>query len=196
MGNEASSGVPPVDPEGRGPGIMYINGVVCSWINVEMRVREWIAAGRDLNQVPSVVTGHDIDQTNPCAMTFLHLAVAMGHERLVQTLLENGAHVSPRDKRGLTPLMYAHVLETGTDGIVALLLRHGADPDRELPGAPGTDPATAGAAAANEKMCAAAGCTKKGSKKCSKCRAVYYCCKSCQTTHWKKHKKECNKMAE
>lgn len=42
MGNEASSGarVGPVDPEGRGPGIMYINGVVCSWTNVEMRVRE------------------------------------------------------------------------------------------------------------------------------------------------------------
>ena len=42
---------------------MYINGVVCSWTNVEMRVRQWIAAGRDLNQVPTVVTGHDFRRT-------------------------------------------------------------------------------------------------------------------------------------
>ena len=133
---------------------MYINGVVCSWTNVEMRVREWIAAGRDLNQVPTVVTGHDFAQKNPCAMTFLHLAVAMGHERLVQTLLENGAHVSPRDKRGLTPLMYAHLHEADMYEIVALLLRHGADPDRELPGAPGMDPATSHRAVPRTKKCA------------------------------------------
>jgi hypothetical protein len=77
-------------------------------------------------------------------------------------------------------------------------MRHGADPNREFPGAPRTDPATAGAAAANadKKTCAAAGCSNKGVKKCSTCRATYYCCKACQKTHWKKHKKECYKMVE
>ena len=201
MGNEASSRARSgaFDPGGRGPGIMLINGVVCSWGGVEEKVRKKIAAGHDLNQTrPFVVAGigDGEDQKNPEGMTYLHLACAMKHERLVRLLLENGADVSPRDVRGRTPLMYAH--EVGVDEIVALLMRHGADPDREFPGAPRTDPATAGAAAANadKKKCAAAGCSNKGVKKCSTCRATYYCCKACQKTHWKKHKKECYKMVE
>ena len=31
---------------------------------------------------------------------------------------------------------------------------------------------------------------------CSKCKGEAYCCKACQKTHWKKHKKECYKMVE
>lgn len=198
MGNEASSRARAgaFDPE-VGPGIMFINGVVCSWGGVEDKVRKKIEAGHDLNQTrPFVVAGpgDGMDQKNPEGMTFLHLACAMKHERLVRLLLENGADVSPRDVRGRTPLMYAHAV--GADEIVWLLMRHGADPNREFPGAPRTDPATAGAAAANAKTCAAAGCSNKGVKKCSKCRATYYCCKACQTAHWKKHKKECYKMVE
>lgn len=211
MGNEASSRARAgaFDPGGRGPGIMLINGVVCSWGGVEEKVRKKIAAGHDLNQTrPFVVAGigDGEDQKNPEGMTYLHLACAMKHERLVRTLLENGADVSPRDVRGRTPLVYAH--DVGADEIVGLLMRHAADPNREFPGAPSADPATAGAAASNSffssffsshadtKTCAAAGCSNKGVKKCSKCRATYYCCKACQKTHWKKHKKECYKMVE
>jgi hypothetical protein len=36
----------------------------------------------------------------------------------------------------------------------------------------------------------------KGSgKMCSGCRAAYYCCKACQSTHWRQHKPVCKAMA-
>ena len=44
------------------------------------------------------------------------------------------------------------------------------------------------------KTCCARGCDNAGTKRCSICRAVYHCCKECQKTHWKEHKKECHKM--
>ena len=45
------------------------------------------------------------------------------------------------------------------------------------------------------KTCRARGCADAGTKRCSVCRAAYYCSKECQKTHWKEHKKECHKMA-
>jgi hypothetical protein len=41
-----------------------------------------------------------------------------------------------------------------------------------------------------------AGCEKSSDsplKRCAKCQAVFYCSRKCQTTHWKTHKKTCNK---
>lgn len=34
-------------------------------------------------------------------------------------------------------------------------------------------------------------CNKKADKKCSKCEAVYYCCRECQVENWPVHKSQC-----
>lgn len=40
-----------------------------------------------------------------------------------------------------------------------------------------------------EKLCG--NCNKKADKKCSKCEAVYYCCRECQVANWPVHKNQC-----
>jgi len=46
------------------------------------------------------------------------------------------------------------------------------------------------------KICAASGCgAAECAKKCTTCRAVYYCGKECQKKDWKTHKKVCASMA-
>ena len=44
-------------------------------------------------------------------------------------------------------------------------------------------------------QCVAPGCSKEGKKKCSKCANAHYCSPECQKADWKKHKKECAKLA-
>lgn len=46
------------------------------------------------------------------------------------------------------------------------------------------------AAVRQSRVCAQCD-TSDCSKRCSKCRSVYYCSKDCQQKHWAKHKKEC-----
>ena len=57
-------------------------------------------------------------------MTALHLAVAQKHSETVQVLLEKGAHPSPEEKNGYTPLIIAE--NEGLDDIVDILQEHGA----------------------------------------------------------------------
>ena len=40
-----------------------------------------------------------------------------------------------------------------------------------------------------DKLCAF--CGKLGTKRCSQCRAVWYCCIACQKTAWPSHKQQC-----
>uniref|UniRef100_A0A670K2E6 Ankyrin repeat domain 17 n=1 Tax=Podarcis muralis TaxID=64176 RepID=A0A670K2E6_PODMU len=65
---------------------------------------------------PSTESNHD---------TALTLACAGGHEELVQTLLERGANIEHRDKKGFTPLILAAT--AGHVGVVEILLDNGAD---------------------------------------------------------------------
>ncbi|KAM4808328.1 ankyrin repeat domain-containing protein 17 isoform 3-T3 [Rhinophrynus dorsalis] len=68
----------------------------------------------------------DIDaQTESNHDTALTLACAGGHEELVQTLLERGANIEHRDKKGFTPLILAAT--AGHVGVVEILLDNGAD---------------------------------------------------------------------
>ncbi|XP_027625535.1 ankyrin repeat domain-containing protein 17 isoform X5 [Tupaia chinensis] len=68
----------------------------------------------------------DIDaQTESNHDTALTLACAGGHEELVQTLLERGASIEHRDKKGFTPLILAAT--AGHVGVVEILLDNGAD---------------------------------------------------------------------
>lgn len=57
--------------------------------------------------------------------TALTVACSGGHEDLVKLLIEKGAHIEHRDKKGFTPLILAATL--GYARIVQLLLIYGAD---------------------------------------------------------------------
>lgn len=57
--------------------------------------------------------------------TPLHEAVAGGHHKIVEFLLENGAHINCRANRGYTPLHLA--AKNGHEECVKVLLNHGAD---------------------------------------------------------------------
>lgn len=40
-------------------------------------------------------------------------------------------------------------------------------------------------------LCGNSDCNKTANKKCSKCEAVYYCCRECQVDDWPAHKNQC-----
>ena len=42
------------------------------------------------------------------------------------------------------------------------------------------------------KPCSNPGCDQPGTKSCSACKTTFYCCVSCQTADWPKHKEECD----
>ena len=45
---------------------------------------------------------------------------------------------------------------------------------------------------AEVKPCSNPGCDQPGTKSCSACKTTFYCCVSCQTADWTKHKEECD----
>lgn len=68
----------------------------------------------------------DLDsQTDSNHDTALTLACAGGHEELVTLLLNRGANMEHRDKKGFTPLMLAAT--AGHAGVADILLSHGVD---------------------------------------------------------------------
>jgi hypothetical protein len=48
---------------------------------------------------------------------------------------------------------------------------------------------TPASAPAIQNLCAH--CNAPATLKCTACKAVFYCCKACQSNDWKKHKKQC-----
>ena len=45
-----------------------------------------------------------------------------------------------------------------------------------------------------ERSCALSSCSNVATKKCSRCRAAYYCSTECNVANWKVHKRDCNKV--
>ena len=45
-----------------------------------------------------------------------------------------------------------------------------------------------------ERPCTLSSCSNLATKKCSRCRAVYYCSPECNAANWKVHKKDCKKV--
>uniref|UniRef100_A0A8C9G5R5 K Homology domain-containing protein n=1 Tax=Pavo cristatus TaxID=9049 RepID=A0A8C9G5R5_PAVCR len=73
-------------------------------------------------RAPAGILANTTESNHDTALT---LACAGGHEELVQTLLERGANIEHRDKKGFTPLILAAT--AGHVGVVEILLDNGAD---------------------------------------------------------------------
>ena len=65
------------------------------------------------------------DSSYPSGTSSLHISVLLGHEAVVELLLEKGADVDSKDDTGRTPLSWA--AENGHEAVVKLLLEKGAD---------------------------------------------------------------------
>ncbi|XP_022247672.1 ankyrin repeat domain-containing protein 17-like isoform X2 [Limulus polyphemus] len=75
---------------------------------------------------PPLFAPLDLDsQTDSNHDTALTLACAGGHEELTSLLLQRGANMEHRDKKGFTPLMLAAT--AGHAGVVEILINHGSD---------------------------------------------------------------------
>jgi uncharacterized protein len=68
-------------------------------VEPESRVRDAVAA--------AVALRGDVNATSQTGDTALHVAAALGHDTVVQFLVEQGASVSVKNTRGFTPLMAA-----------------------------------------------------------------------------------------
>src|SRR5206468_13101824 len=68
-------------------------------VEPESRVREAVAAAVDLRG--------DVKAVSQSGDTALHVAAALGHDTVVQFLVEHGASVSVKNRRGFTPLAAA-----------------------------------------------------------------------------------------
>ncbi|KRT80913.1 Ankyrin repeat-containing protein, partial [Oryctes borbonicus] len=76
--------------------------------------------------LPPTGYGMDVDsETESNHDTALTLACAGGHEELVELLLQRGADIEHRDKKGFTPLILAAT--AGHEKVVEILLNHNAD---------------------------------------------------------------------
>ena len=68
-------------------------------VEPESRVRDAVAAALDL--------GGDVAAVSQSGDTALHVSAALGHDSVVQYLVDHGAAVNVKNKRGLTPLLAA-----------------------------------------------------------------------------------------
>jgi hypothetical protein len=68
-------------------------------VEPESRVREAVEA--------AVRLGGDVNAASQAGDTALHVAAALGYDTVVQLLVERGARVNVKNKRGITPLVAA-----------------------------------------------------------------------------------------
>jgi uncharacterized protein len=68
-------------------------------VEPESRVRDTVAAAAGL--------GGDVNAANQAGDTAVHVAAALGHDSVVQFLVERGARVNVKNARGITPLLAA-----------------------------------------------------------------------------------------
>lgn len=88
--------VPPAQDERRGTdrrGLALLDG---GKIEPESQVLATVRA--------VVMAGSDLDATNPAGDSALHAAATQGYDSVVRVLVERGANVNARNKKGLTPL--------------------------------------------------------------------------------------------
>uniref|UniRef100_A0A8C8SU28 Ankyrin repeat protein n=1 Tax=Pelusios castaneus TaxID=367368 RepID=A0A8C8SU28_9SAUR len=82
------------------------------------------AAKGDLSDLEKVLKENDINAVNSSNETLLHIAAANGHVAIIEYLINKGAKLEVKDKKGRTPLHRA--AEKGQDDAVKVLLQAGA----------------------------------------------------------------------
>uniref|UniRef100_A0A674IKV8 Uncharacterized protein n=1 Tax=Terrapene triunguis TaxID=2587831 RepID=A0A674IKV8_9SAUR len=82
------------------------------------------AAKGDLSDLAKVLKENDINAVNASNETLLHIAAANGHVAIIEYLINKGAKLDVKDKKGRTPLHRA--AEKGQDDAVKVLLQAGA----------------------------------------------------------------------
>jgi ankyrin repeat protein len=103
-----------VDPniEGRGRTPLYCVANECAWETGPEIVRSLVRAGGDVNACSGVTRA-----------TALHSAARRGHVKIARALLEAGAAVNARDRKGDTPLQRA--INCRKNEVSRLLLERG-----------------------------------------------------------------------
>jgi len=134
----------------------------------------------------------------------MHAAAHIPQPELLNHLLTKGADPNLRSCYGTVALMDATMNQNTTE--IDILMRHGADPyiacnDGIVPLKMGEDFAHIIAVydrhlkpSMPDKICVR--CTGVGSKRCIKCRVVYYCSKPCQRDDWPSHKEKCKVLCK
>ena len=128
------------------------------------------------------MTPEEVDAADVYGATALHIAAAMGFDKIAGVLLEAGARLGVKTSQGFTPLMYAQQEHPTNAPLLALL--SGAGPAV----LPGTVCDHCGKTAAQASV--------NGLKACSECHAVRYCGAECGAAAWKGHKKACRARAK
>jgi ankyrin repeat protein len=166
------------------------------------RVRELVGRGADVNDAAAGTTpliaalaagkldvvkallalGADKEEQIPNGGRPLHLAAFTGRLEMVKVLVKAGCELEPptTDAQAATP----HTLSLQGGHVHVAQFLEAAVRSRSTGGEP----------VDTEGTCAACGSSSPADaqfKKCSRCRAVRYCSKDCQRTHWPVHKATC-----
>ena len=153
-----------------------------------------------ISAVIQALGGSDVNHANIDGSTALGAAAFDGHVAAVKVLLEAGAEVNHADNNRCTALYFG--ARHGHVEVIQVLLAAGADPS--IADHQGRTPLAlaranrfeaAAMALVQEGACAACGGGGSASgavfMKCARCKAVRYCSKDCQRTHWRLHKASC-----
>ena len=164
-----------------------------------------------------VEKGTPVDSKDVAGHTCVHMCTGkFGHKgtcEIGKYLLEKGADINIKNRFGATALF--ETVQNINFECLDWLLENGADPDvydndglhmfkhcQTIPGMRAKMTAYTHKLAKKKRDEAAkegiyrkcAFCLKDTSKRCSGCYLVWYCCRECQISGWKDHKKECKEM--
>jgi ankyrin repeat protein len=99
------------------------------WLDKDVPDAAFKAVIEDDLNILRVLIEHGVDVNRHYkalfGITLLHCAACLGHEAIVNVLLESGANINARDDLGTVPIQYA--LVSGHDDIACLLIHKGAE---------------------------------------------------------------------
>ena len=178
------------------------------------KVRRLVAAGADVDEAGAagwtplhvaacdwhvevirvlVELGANKEAKDDDGWTPLHMATLNGQVEAVKVLAECGANIGAQGDDGLTPLQLS--VQQGHHHVARVLEEFERTAARTQQAAAQSQSTAATATTTQAGACAACGTssipTDAAFKTCARCKAVQYCSKDCQRTHWPVHKASC-----